>query len=294
MTTQEILASLSQLEKELESIESARLLAGQTVTAYKEVQEDIKSFFSEFQKVIGTLNTVSKAFDSEKTALTNDVRTTIDVLKGQLNTLNSSFANQCNAVVLGFVNSSNEATEAYKTKLDSISSDYSKNNDTFKKHIGELSSVQDTITKAIEYVATLKSDIAALQSQLMASQKQQDTTLQEIASELKATGTKHSEILTTLSSDLKKSQDAQDEDLDELKEAHKRHSNQVEKVIETQNSIEKRIESTTSSIINLGGTVENKFESSNKNVENVSKSVKTLLYINIVLSVIAILIALFK
>ncbi len=82
MTTQEILASLSQLEKELESIESARLLAGQTVTAYKEVQEDIKSFFSEFQKVIGTLNTVSKAFDSEKTALTNDVRTTMEVLKG--------------------------------------------------------------------------------------------------------------------------------------------------------------------------------------------------------------------
>lgn len=82
--------------------------------------------------------------------------------------------------------------------------------------------------------------------------------------------------------------------MDDLKEAHKRHSNQVEKVIETQNSIEKRIDSTTSSIINLGGTIESKFESSDKNVENVfnvSKSVKTLIYINIVLSVIAILIA---
>ncbi|MDE5774654.1 MAG: hypothetical protein K2H86_09415, partial [Muribaculaceae bacterium] len=142
MTTQEILASLSQLEKELESIASARLLAEKTVSAYKEVQGDIKIFFSEFQKVMESLNKISKAFDSEKSALTTDVKTTVNILKGQLDTINKAFANQCNAIVLGFVNSSNEAADGFKTKIDSVTSSFELNNEMLKTRITELSSVQ--------------------------------------------------------------------------------------------------------------------------------------------------------
>lgn len=231
MTTQEILASLSQLEKELESIASARLLAEKTVTAYKEVQGDIKMFFKEFQRVMGSLDTISKAFDAEKTALTTDVKTTVDVLKGQMDALNKAFTNQCNSIILGFVKSSNEATEGFKTKIDSVTSSFELNNETLKTRITDLSSVQGTISKAVETVATIKSDIATLQGQLADSQKQQDATLESIASELKSTGARNGEILSKLSDELKKSQDAQDEDLDNLKKTQKAQSDKIDEVI---------------------------------------------------------------
>lgn len=237
MTTQEILASLSLLENELESIASARLLAEKTVTAYKEVQGDIKVFFSEFQKVMDSLNNISKAFESEKSALTSDVKATVDVLKGQLDTLNKAFANQCNAIVLGFVNSSNEAADGFKTKVDSIASSFELNNETLKTRITELYSVQNTISKAVESVATIKSDITTLQVQLSDSQKQQDATLDSIASELKSTGARNGEILSKLSDELKKSQDAQDEDLDSLKKTQEAQSDKIDEVLKDEEKL---------------------------------------------------------
>ena len=52
MTTQEILASLSQLEQELQSIKSARVLAEETIQAYSDVKKDISTLLSEFASPI--------------------------------------------------------------------------------------------------------------------------------------------------------------------------------------------------------------------------------------------------
>lgn len=270
MTTQEILASLSQLEKELESIASARLLAEKTVTAYKEVQGDIKVFFSEFQKVMDSLNTISKAFESEKSALTSEVKTTVDVLKGQLDTLNKAFANQCNAIVLGFVNSSNEAAEGFKGKVDSLSADFELSNETLKSRITELSSVQGTISKAVESVATIKSDIATLQGQLSESQKQQDATLESIANELKSTGARNGEILSKLSDDLKKSQDAQDDDLADLKKAQKASSDKIDEVLKGEEKIVSGIDTIVSTLNDKIAKIDTLLSTVKQNMDGVS------------------------
>lgn len=270
MTTQEILASLSQLEKELESIASARLLAEKTINAYKEVQGDIKVFFSEFQKVMESLNKLSNAFDSEKSALTSDVKTTVNVLKGQLDTLNKAFANQCNAIVLGFVNSSNEAADGFKTKIDSVTSSFELNNETLKTRITELSSVQGTISKAVESVATIKTDIATLQLQLSDSQKQQDATLETIASELKSTGTRNGEILSKLSDELKKSQDAQDEDLDNLKKTQKAQSDKIDKVLKGEEKLMSGIDLVISTLNEKIAKVDAVLNTVKQNVDGVS------------------------
>ena len=270
MTTQEILASLSQLEKELESIASARLLTEKTVTAYKEVQGDIKVFFKEFQHVMGSLDKISKAFEAEKTALTADVKTTIDVLKGQLEALNKAFANQCNAIVLGFVNSSNEAADGFKTKVDSIASGFELNNETLKTRITELSSVQGTISKAVESVATIKSDIATLQVQLSDSQKQQDATLESIVSELKSTMARNGEILSKLSDELKKSQDAQDEDLDNLKKTQKAQSDKIDEVLNGEEKIMSGIDLVISTLNEKIAKVDAVLNTVKQNVDGVS------------------------
>ena len=270
MTTQEILASLSQLEKELESIASARLLAEKTVTAYKEVQGDIKVFFKEFQHVMGSLDKISKAFEAEKTALTADVKTTVDVLKGQLEALNKAFANQCNAIVLGFVNSSNEAADGFKTKFDSIASSLELNNETLKTRITELSSVQNTIFKAVESVATIKSDIATLQVQLSDSQKQQDATLESIVSELKSTGARNGEILSKLSDELKKSQDAQDEDLDSLKKTQEAQSDKIDEVLKGEEKLMSGIDLVISTLNEKIAKVDVVLNTVKQNIDGVS------------------------
>ena len=270
MTTQEILASLSQLETELESISSARLLAEKTVTAYKEVQGDIKVFFSEFQQVMDSLNRISNAFESEKSALTSDVKATVDILKGQLDTLNKAFANQCNAIVLGFVNSSNEAADGFKNKIDSLTLDYELNNDTFKTRIAELLTVQGTISKAVESVATIKADIATLQNQLTDSQKHQDATLTSIASELKSTGSRNGEILSKLSDELKKSQDAQDEDLDSLKKNQEAQSDKIDEVLKGEEKLMSGIDLVISTLNEKIAKVDVVLNTVKQNVDGVS------------------------
>ena len=276
MTTQEILASLSQLEKELESIASARLLAEKTVNAYKEVQGDIKVFFSEFQQVMDSLNRISNAFESEKSALTSDVKATVDILKGQLDTLNKAFANQCNAIVLGFVNSSNEAADGFKNKIDSLTSDYELNNNTFKTRIAELSTVQGTISKAVESVVTIKSDIVTLQNQLTDSQKHQDATLTSIASELKSTGARNGEILSKLSEDLKNSQDAQDEDLNALKQFQKAQSDKIDTVLKEEEKLVSGIDLIISTINDKIANVDSLLNSVKQNVDCVSNKLDTI------------------
>ena len=270
MTTQEILASLSQLEKELESISSARLLAEKTVTAYKEVQGDIKVFFSEFQKVMESLKKISNAFESEKSALTSDVKAAVDVLKGQLDTLNKAFSNQCNAIVLGFVNSSNEAADGFKTKVDSVASSFELNNETLRTRITELSSVQGTISKAVESVATIKSDITTLQIQLSDSQKRQDATLKTIASELKSAGARNGEILSKLSYELKKSQDAQDEDLDSLKKNQESQSDKIDEVLNGEEKIMSGIDLVISTLNEKIAKVDAILNTVKQNVDGVS------------------------
>ena len=276
MTTQEILASLSQLEKELESIASARLLAEKTVNAYKEVQGDIKVFFSEFQKVMESLNKISNAFDSEKSAITSDVKTTVNVLKRQLDTLNKAFADQCNAIVLGFVNSSNEAANGFKTKIDSVTSSFELNNETLKTRITELTSLQGTISKAVESVGSIKSDIATLQGQLADSQKQQDATLESIASELKSTGARNGEILSKLSDELKNSQDAQDKDLDNLKKTQEAQSDKSDDVLKGEEKLLSGIDLVISTLNEKIAKVDAVLNTVKQNVDGVSTKLDAL------------------
>ena len=290
MTTQEILTSLSQLEKELESISSARLLAEKTVNAYQEVQSEVKVFFTEFQNVIATLNGIAQTLDSEKSVLTSEVKATISSLETQIDGINKKFSEQCDVAVGGFEKKSSDAADGFKSKIDSIAADFEANNDTFKQRITELASVQTSLSNTINSVSSLKTDIAKLESQLSASQKQQDETLNSIAKELKETGANHSRILSKLSEDLKASQDAQDKDLADLKSAHDNHSGKI-------NSVLNKADKLISGITGLDKSVSDKSSELNHRLDEVLKSgntTKLLVIINLVISICALVFVLVK
>ena len=79
MTPQEILASLSRLESELQEVASARLLVEQTTQSYKEVQHEIHLFVAEFQNVVNSLNSISNAFDKGQSSLSDEAQRSIEI-----------------------------------------------------------------------------------------------------------------------------------------------------------------------------------------------------------------------
>lgn len=281
MTTQEILASLSQLEQELQSIKSARILAEDTIHAYTEVKTDISKLLSEFATVSKSLNSLAQSFENENQILSDEIQNSINVVKGQLETLNIVFGNQCNSVILRFIESINSATDGFKIKIESFSSTYEVHNNTLKKRIEELSSVHNSLITATEYVNSLKSDIATLQKQLNDSQKEQDTILAKIASDLQTTSSNHTKILFQIANDLKTSQDAQDIDLDNIKESLASISYKLDSVIS-------KIEKVSSLTIDKFSAIDSKIEG----IISYSKINKVLVIVNILITIGVLIMAL--
>lgn len=213
MTPQEILASLSRLESELQEVASARLLVEQTTQSYKEVQQEMHLFVAEFQNVVNSLNSISNAFDKGQSSLSDEAHRSIEIIKTQLSTVHDSFANQCNNVIVRFVEKITEAGNKFSAETVALSGTYEKNNSDFRSSITELSKVHVALIKATESVVSLKTDISTLQSQLNDSQKGQDIVLDKIHEELKSTGANHTQILNHISEGLKSLQTTQDSDL---------------------------------------------------------------------------------
>ena len=284
MTPQEILASLSRLESELNEVASARLLVEQTANSYKEVQNEIRAFVGEFQIVINSLNTVAKAFDNENQTLSNDIKNSAVVVKGQLDSLNTAFANQCNSVILRFVESVNQTSETLKLKTDALTKDYTSNNDSFRTNIAELSKVQKTIVDASQSIASLKNDIASLQAELKSSQNDQDKTLDKISSDLRTANSEHTKILTQISADLKSSQDDQDKILADIKKAV---DNLQEKQPEILSKTDQAIRCISDAQNSLGNRISS-LESSVATVEALVSTVKKIGIVNLIAAIITI------
>lgn len=283
MTPQEILASLSRLESELNEVASARLLVEQTANSYKEVQKELSSFVGEFQIVINSLNTVAKAFDNENQTLSNDIQNSIRVVKGQLDSLNTAFANQCNSIILKFMESINSSADSFKDKTVSLFNTYESHNNVFKDRIDELTAVHNSLIKATETILSLKSDVANLQQQLIDSQKDQDKTLEKIATDLEKTGTEHAEILSQIASDLKTSQDSQDVDLANLKDAVASNAGKLDKIISEIRVVASAISEKSTSL-----------ETSISTLTSMCKTNRTLIVVNILITLVAVAIVLLK
>jgi len=126
MTPQEILASLSRLESELQEVASARLLVEQTTLSYKEVQHEIRLFVAEFQNVVNSLNSISNAFDKGQSSLSDEAQRSIENIKTQLSTVHDSFANQCNNVIARFIEKTTEAGNRFSAETVAQSATYEK------------------------------------------------------------------------------------------------------------------------------------------------------------------------
>jgi ABC-type transporter Mla subunit MlaD len=290
MTPQEILASLSKLEKELQSIKSARVLAEDTIKSYKDVQGEIRNFLTKFQEVTASLNTVASAFSNEKTSLTSEVKNSIEVLKSQLETLNTSFSNQCNAVILSFVDSVNKSANDLKQTTNNLTKDYADNNKSFKENLKGLEELRSALINASVSIEALKGNVSTLQTDLKNSQDSQDITLGKIAANLKSANESQIQIINKLSEDLTSSQETQDISLQEI-------SGKVTDIKGNLPKLDAKSDTVISNISSARSALETRITSVESQVADVAKALtnlKTLAIVNIVAVIIAIILLLVK
>lgn len=288
MTPQEILTSLSRLEAELQDIASARMLVEQTAQSYKDVQQEIRNYVAEFQKVVNSLTSIANSLKDKKESLSNEANQSITILKAQLSNINDSLIAQCNNVVTQFAEGVGETISKFASKTERLSSSYAKNNYNFESSIKDLAKVNVSIIKASESVLSLKEDIATLQIQLNNSQSNQDAILERIASDIQSTGARQTEILSKVSGDLKLLQDAQDEGFANIRQALALvcDNQQQQKLVEDQ---------VMTAIQSLRVSIESQIASLDSKTENVSKNVKIAGIIGIVniIGILGLLILLF-
>lgn len=288
MTPQEILTSLSRLEAELQDIASARMLVEQTAQSYKDVQQEIRNYVAEFQKVVNSLTSIANSLKDKKESLSNEANQSITILKAQLSNINDSLIAQCNNIVSQFDEGVGETISKFASKTEGLSSSYAKNNYNFESSIKDLAKVNVSIIKASESVLSLKEDIATLQIQLNNSQSNQDAILERIASDIQSTGARQTEILSKVSGDLKLLQDAQDEGFANIRQALALvcDNQQQQKLVEDQ---------VMTAIQSLRVSIESQIASLDSKTESVSKSVKIAGIIGIVniIGILGLLILLF-
>lgn len=283
MEEKDLLIALAEIEKNLQSLKSAKVMVEDTVGAYRDVKTDINHLLGDFTEVAASLKSLIISIDSENNKISADIQNSIDIANNQLGVLNNTFSSQCNSIVLNFVDSIKETTGEFKKETQSLTEGYKTNNSDFKLRIEGLTKVHDSLIKATESVVSLKSDIAELQKQLNDSQKGQDQTLEKIASDLQHTGHEHAQILSKIADDLKSSQDAQDKDLADIKEGLDTNGAQLEKITSQIGEISNKIDEKTSSI-----------EANIKAVEDASKTNKILIIINVIITIAALIFAILK
>lgn len=155
MTPQEILASLSRLEAELNEVASARLLVEQTANSYKEVQKELRSFIGEFQIITSSLNTIANALHDGKASLVTE---SIKELKVQLETIHNSLSSHCNSLISRFVESIDDTSEQFKSKTSELTADYTTNNESFKASIKELDATAASIKQCTSTIVAKQAE----------------------------------------------------------------------------------------------------------------------------------------
>lgn len=297
MTPQEILASLSRLESELNEVASARLLVEQTVNSYKEVQKELCSFVGKFKTVTNSLNTVASAVQDGNESLATEVTHSIEILKAQLETLNNSFTSQCNSVISRFIDSASKTSDQFKAKTVELTSVYAANNDAFKKSIKELTTIHVSLLKASESISSLRTEVSTLESQLQSSQNAQDKILEKITKDLQASTASHTAILQQISNDLRTSQYEQNEALASLKQnVSAIASKQAEHITKTAQVISDiaKVEIVISQLDSTFASQVNDIQSKLDSLTSTVSSVRTIEIVNIVAIIIAIIVLIVK
>lgn len=161
--------ALLQLEKDLQSINTAREQVESTVKASTELQKVVGEYVSSVKKLCIGLKSWEDDLSSRGAALSGEFERAVS----QINT-------SCIAVVTTFNSSVEKTINEFKSKSEGTIKDFADQNSILTERVLELNKLRDEIKTATAEIQSVKESLAQISKDLKESQDGQDAVLNHI------------------------------------------------------------------------------------------------------------------
>ena len=161
--------ALMQLEKDLQSINTAREQVESTVKASTELQKVVGEYVSSVKKLCIGLKSWEDDLSSRGAALSGEFERAVS----QINT-------SCTAVITNFNSSVEKTINEFKSKSEGTIKEFADQNAILTERVLELNKLRDEIKTATAEIQSIKESLAQISKDLKESQDGQDAVLNHI------------------------------------------------------------------------------------------------------------------
>ena len=161
--------ALMQLEKDLQSINSAREQVESTVKASTELQKVVGEYVTSVKKLCIGLKAWEDDLSSRGAALSGEFERAVS----QINT-------SCTTVITTFNSSVEKSTNEFKSKSENTIEKFTSQNAILTERVQELNKLRDEIKTATAEIQSIKESLTQISKDLKESQDGQDAVLNDI------------------------------------------------------------------------------------------------------------------
>ena len=301
MTPQELLASLSQLEKELKDVSSARKQVEENNKGVQLIHSDILKSIGNIQDLISRIQGVITHVSESDVTFRTDLYKILDGLSHRLEGIYDLYSRQSQDLIQKLNGNLQEIAKNFSNHSDNIATELKDNNEVFSNNLVALSTVLTDLKKSIEIVSSLKNKIDEIKTKLEETHKVHEDKLHNIGEQLNSSAQKNIDILSQLSKDLKESQDNQDVDLAQIKNGQNAQIQKIDGLLTKSKQRDNDISNNQKEILKefegnkeVSKSIVDKISSLEEIIENKVRVNMWLIIVNLLVTIAALVIALVK
>ena len=301
MTPQELLASLSQLEKELKDVSSARKQVEENNKGVQLIHSDILKSIGNIQDLISRIQGVITHVSESDVTFRTDLNKILDGLSHRLEGIYDLYSRQSQDLIQKLNGNLQEIAKNFSNHSDNITTELKDNNEVFSNNLVALNTVLTDLKKSIEIVSSLKNKIDEIKTRLEETHKVQEDKLHNIGEQLNSSAQKNVDILSQLSKDLKESQDNQDVDLAQIKNGQNAYTQKIDSLLAKSKQRDNDISNNQKEILKefernkeASKSIVDKISSFEEIIENKVRVNTWLIIVNLLVTIAALVIALVK
>lgn len=301
MTPQELLASLSQLEKELKDVSSARKQVEENNKGVQLIHSDILKSIGNIQDLISRIQGVITHVSESDVTFRTDLNKILDGLSHRLEGIYDLYSRQSQDLIQKLNGNLQEIAKNFSNHSDNITTELKDNNEVFSNNLVALSTVLTDLKKSIEIVSSLKNKIDEIKTKLEETHKVHEDKLHNIGEQLNSSAQKNIDILSQLSKDLKESQDNQDVDLAQIKNGQNAQIQKIDGLLTKSKQRDNDISNNQKEILKefegnkeVSKSIVDKISSLEEIIENKVRVNMWLIIVNLLVTIAALVIALVK
>lgn len=301
MTPQELLASLSQLEKELKDVSSARKQVEENNKGVQLIHSDILKSIGNIQDLISRIQGVITHVSESDVTFRTDLNKILDGLSHRLEGIYDLYSRQSQDLIQKLNGNLQEIAKNFSNHSDNIATELKDNNEVFSNNLVALSTVLTDLKKSIEIVSSLKNKIDEIKTKLEETHKVHEDKLHNIGEQLNSSAQKNIDILSRLSKDLKESQNNQDVDLAQIKNGQNAQIQKIDGLLTKSKQRDNDISNNQKEILKefegnkeVSKSIVDKISSLEEIIENKVRVNMWLIIVNLLVTIAALVIALVK